>query len=124
MGNIGNYQLTLNQQGDESSPEFGEGAVVEESQPILKRPSRYQVILFNDDYTPMEFVVEILELFFAMDREQATRIMLAVHTDGKATCGIYTRDVAETKASQVNQFSKDNEHPLLCGIEVADDDEN
>ncbi len=77
----------------------------------------------NDDYTPMEFVVETLELFFGMDREKATRVMLIVHTQGKATCGIYSRDVAETKAAQVNQYARDNEHPLLCEIETAEGDD-
>jgi len=81
--------------------------------------------MLNDDYTPMDFVVETLEMFFNMDRETATRVMLKVHTNGKAVCGVYTRDIAETKAAQVNQWSKENQHPLLCEIEVADsDDEN
>lgn len=97
------------------------GLVVEAEKPALKRPPMFQVVLFNDDYTPMEFVVEVLELFFHMDRELAVRVMLKVHTEGKAVCGIYTKDVAETKMTQVNQFARDNEHPLLCDIEPADD---
>ena len=78
----------------------------------------YKVILMNDDYTPMEFVVHILEIFFGMNREKATHIMLNVHTQGKGVCGIFTRDIAETKVSQVNEYSKQNQHPLLCTMEV------
>ncbi|UTF60318.1 ATP-dependent Clp protease adapter ClpS [Gilvimarinus sp. DA14] len=127
MGKFENYRLTLNQirgQKDDDDYDFDEGVAVQESPPQLKRPSMYKVVMHNDDYTPMEFVVHILEAFFGMDREKATHIMLTVHTQGKAVCGIYTRDVAETKAAQVNQFAKDNEHPLLCEIEVVDGDED
>ncbi|GGM23373.1 hypothetical protein GCM10009425_37770 [Pseudomonas asuensis] len=74
--------------------------------------------MFNDDYTPMEFVVEVLEKFFSMNREQATQIMLVVHTQGKAVCGVFTRDIAETKAMQVNQYARESQHPLLCEIEI------
>lgn len=77
----------------------------------------YRVVLINDDYTPMEFVVEVLEVFFNMQREQATQVMLAVHTQGKGVCGVYTRDIAETKAAQVNQCARDHEHPLMCEVE-------
>lgn len=80
--------------------------------------------MHNDDYTPMEFVVEVLETFFAMDRELAVRVMLKVHTEGKAVCGVFVRDVAETKAAQVNQFARENEHPLMCEIEPADDSDD
>ena len=73
----------------------------------------------NDDYTPMEFVVQVLETFFAMDREKATRVMLQVHTSGKGVCGVFTREIAESKVHQVNQFSRDNQHPLLCDMEEA-----
>lgn len=90
---------------------------MQEARPALKRPSMYKVILLNDDYTPMDFVVEVLEHFFSMDREKATRIMLAIHTEGCAVCGIYTRDIAETKAMQVNQYARESQHPLLCEIE-------
>ncbi|MGB0449593.1 MAG: ATP-dependent Clp protease adapter ClpS [Porticoccaceae bacterium] len=98
-------------------------AVVEEQRPKLKRPSLYKVVLLNDDYTPMEFVVELLELFFGQTRENATRIMLSIHTEGKGVCGIYTQDVAETKAGIVNQYSRDHQHPLLCEIEPCNDEE-
>jgi ATP-dependent Clp protease adaptor protein ClpS len=93
------------------------GLAVEESRPALQAPPMYKVVLFNDDYTPMDFVVEILELFFNLNRELATKVMLAVHTEGRAVCGLYTRDIAETKAMQVNQYARESQHPLLCEIE-------
>ena len=80
----------------------------------------YKVVMLNDDYTPMEFVVEVLQMFFNMNREKATQIMLAVHTNGRATCGIFTRDIAETKSAQVNQYAQDNQHPLISEVEAAD----
>jgi ATP-dependent Clp protease adaptor protein ClpS len=92
---------------------------VQESDPQLKKPPLYKVVLLNDDYTPMEFVVEVLETFFRMSREQATHVMLTVHTQGKGVCGIYTRDIAETKAGEVNRYSRESQHPLLCEIEAA-----
>lgn len=87
------------------------------AKPQLKRPPMYRVVLMNDDYTPMDFVVEVLMIFFGMDQEKATQVMLAVHTQGKGVCGVYTRDVAETKAAQVNQYARENKHPLLCEVE-------
>jgi len=93
------------------------------AKPQLKKPPLYRVILLNDDYTPMEFVVQVLEQFFGMGREKATQVMLAVHTQGKGVCGIYPQDIAETKASQVNQCARDSGHPLLCEVELANDDE-
>jgi ATP-dependent Clp protease adaptor protein ClpS len=83
----------------------------------FRRPPMYKVVLFNDDYTPMDFVVEVLEVFFNLNRELATKVMLAVHTEGRAVCGIFTRDIAETKAAQVNQYARESQHPLLCEIE-------
>ena len=96
-----------------------DGLALEEARPKLKRPSLYKVVLLNDDFTPMEFVVEILERFFAMGREKATQIMLHVHTRGKGVCGVYTHDVAETKVAQVNEYSRKHQHPLLCTMEEA-----
>jgi ATP-dependent Clp protease adaptor protein ClpS len=96
-----------------------DGLAVEESRPQLKKPPMYQVILLNDDFTPMEFVVHILEHFFAMDRSRATRIMLHVHTQGKGLCGTFVREIAETKVAQVNEYSRGNNHPLLCAMEKA-----
>jgi ATP-dependent Clp protease adaptor protein ClpS len=78
-----------------------------------------KVILMNDDYTPMEFVVMLLEKLFGMEREKATRIMLHVHTRGKGVCGIYTYEIAETKVAQVNEYSRRHQHPLLCQLEEA-----
>ena len=91
--------------------------------PKLKKPPLYKVVLLNDDFTPMEFVVEVLQVFFGMNREKATQVMLAVHTVGKATCGIFPRDIAETKSAQVNQFAQENQHPLVSEIEAVDDDD-
>ena len=93
------------------------GLALQEARPQLQRPPMYKVVLFNDDYTPMDFVVEILEAFFNHNRETATKIMLTVHTEGRAVCGIYTRDIAETKAMQVIEYAKECQHPLLCEIE-------
>ena len=94
------------------------------AKPKLKRPPLYRVILLNDDYTPMEFVVQVLEQFFGMNREKATQVMLAVHTKGKGVCGIYPQDIAETKASQVNESARESGHPLLCEVEPSTDDED
>jgi ATP-dependent Clp protease adaptor protein ClpS len=88
------------------------------SKPRLAKPPLYKVLIFNDDYTPMDFVVVILVEFFRMPAEKATQIMLKIHTEGKAVCGVYSRDVAETKAQQVNDFSRENNQPLLCHVEV------
>ena len=88
-----------------------------EAKPKLKRPAMYQVLLLNDDFTPMDFVIDVLSQFFAMNTEKATQIMLQVHTEGKGSCGIYTVDVAETKVRLVNDYSKANQHPLLCTLE-------
>lgn len=105
--------------GQKPNEERESGLSVQESKPELKRPPMYKVLLLNDDYTPMEFVVLVLETFFRMDREKATQIMLHVHTRGVGICGVYTRDIAETKVSQVNDFSRSNQHPLMCTMEEA-----
>ena len=94
------------------------GLAVEQAKPEIKRPPMFKVLLINDDYTPMEFVVHVLETFFAMDRPTATQIMLNVHSKGKGLCGIFTRDIAETKVAQVNDYSRQHEHPLLCTMEI------
>ncbi|MBU6421682.1 MAG: ATP-dependent Clp protease adapter ClpS [Gammaproteobacteria bacterium] len=99
--------------------EYQRGLVVEEVKPRLKKPSLYKVVLLNDDYTPMEFVVEVLQTFFRMDRSKATQIMLHVHTRGKGVCGVFTYEIAETKAAQVNDYSREHQHPLLCTLEEA-----
>ena len=110
-------RLTFNQDRPAPHEDDSSALAVEESKPALQAPPLYKVVLFNDDYTPMDFVVEILETLFSLNREVATRIMLTVHTEGRAVCGLYTRDIAETKATQVNQYARESQHPLLCEIE-------
>ncbi|MFT4769447.1 MAG: ATP-dependent Clp protease adaptor protein ClpS [Glaciecola sp.] len=114
-------QWRLSSDDQEHDGDDGGGLALQDAKPKLKRPSLYKVVLLNDDYTPMEFVVEVLEVFFKMNREQATQVMLAVHTQGKGVCGIYTKDIAETKSAQVNQYARDHQHPLLCEIEASED---
>ena len=101
-------------------PEEGQndGLVLEYAKTEIKPPPMYKVVLINDDYTPMEFVIYVLEAFFSMNREAATHIMLNVHTKGKGICGVYPRDIAETKVAQVNDYSKQNGHPLMCTMEA------
>lgn len=98
------------------SPDFD---LLEKENTAVKPPSMYHVVLNNDDYTPMDFVIEILERFFSMDIERATQVMLKVHYEGKAICGTFTAEVAETKVAQVTMYSRENEHPLLCTMEQA-----
>lgn len=90
---------------------------VQEALPEVKMPRMYKVLLLNDDYTPMDFVVLVLTSFFSMAEEKAVQIMLEVHTKGKGVCGVFTRDIAETKVIQVNDFSRSQHHPLLCVME-------
>jgi len=97
----------------------GHDLAVEEAAPKLKQPSLYRVILINDDFTPMEFVVEILESVFAMERNKATRVMLEVHTKGKGICGVFTYEIAETKVAQVMSIAQQQQHPLLCTMEES-----
>jgi len=122
MSKIYNLQLVLNQKDDDGMEREGAGDLAVREQPArVAPPSRYQVVLLNDDFTPMEFVVEVLEKFFHMSEEQATQVMLRIHHQGKAVCGIFSRDIAETKAFQVIRYARENQHPLLCEIEkVAD----
>jgi ATP-dependent Clp protease adaptor protein ClpS len=96
----------------------GQGLATAATRPKLARPPLYKVVLFNDDFTPMDFVVTVLVEFFHMPMEKATQIMLKVHTEGKAVCGVYSRDVAETKVEQVNEFSREHQQPLLCHVEA------
>lgn len=85
----------------------------------IQPPSMFKVLLNNDDYTPMDFVVEVLKTFFRMDAEKANQLMLTVHYRGKAVCGLYTAEIAETKVMQVNEYARKNQHPLLCSMEEA-----
>jgi len=100
-------------------PEHEHGTVVETGKPELARPPLYSVLLLNDDYTPMDFVVDVLVRFFAMDLEKATQVMLHVHTRGRGVCGVFSREVAESKVVQVNEYARLNQHPLLCTMEKA-----
>jgi ATP-dependent Clp protease adaptor protein ClpS len=95
------------------------GTAVAEAVPKVKQPPLFQVVLLNDDYTPMEFVVDVLERFFSLNRTNATRIMLEVHTRGKGVCGVFTYEIAETKVAQVTSYSRENHHPLMCTLEQA-----
>jgi len=104
---------------EENEPLREDDLSVQEADPEVKEPPLYRVILLNDDYTPMEFVVEILQTFFRMDREQATQVMLHVHTRGKGVCGVFSRDVAETKVDQVTEYAREHNHPLMCTMEPA-----
>ena len=102
--------------GDESDSEVG---VATKTRTKPKKPSQYKVLMLNDDYTPMEFVVMVLKRFFSMDLEQATRVMLHVHQKGVGVCGIFPYEVAETKVNQVMDFARQNQHPLQCTLEKA-----
>ena len=95
------------------------GIALEEVRPEIKRPPLYKVVLLNDDFTPMDFVVEVLRIYFRMGHDRAHQVMLHVHTRGKGVCGVFTFEIAETKVVQVNEFSRQNEHPLKCAMEKA-----
>ncbi len=118
MSKILDHQLGLNHKDGDLVQADGAGDLaVQERRTEILPPSKYQVIMLNDDFTPMEFVVEILEKYFHMSREQATQVMLTVHSKGRAICGVFTRDIAETKAFQVIRYARENQHPLMCEIE-------
>lgn len=101
------------------SERFEESAVVENQEADTRPPPLFQVVLLNDDFTPMEFVVVVLQRFFGKGREQATQIMLRVHYEGRGVCGVYPRDVAASKVEQVSSFSREHQHPLQCVMEEA-----
>jgi ATP-dependent Clp protease adaptor protein ClpS len=109
--------------GDNDEGKDGGGdsqiGIATKTRTMPKKPSQYKVLMLNDDYTPMEFVVLVLKRFFGMDLEQATRVMLHVHQRGVGVCGIFTYEVAETKVNQVMDFAKQNQHPLQCTLEKA-----
>jgi ATP-dependent Clp protease adaptor protein ClpS len=92
-------------------------SVITKTKPQTKRPNLYRVLLLNDDYTPMEFVISILQAFFNKDAQEATQIMLQVHNNGVGECGVYTYEIAETKVSQVMDHARKNQHPLQCIME-------
>jgi ATP-dependent Clp protease adaptor protein ClpS len=94
-------------------------AAVQTAKPQLKQPPLYKVLILNDDYTPMDFVVLVLQRFFRMNKEKAIQIMMHVHTQGVGICGLYTKDIAETKVHEVNDYARSHQHPLLCTMEEA-----
>jgi ATP-dependent Clp protease adaptor protein ClpS len=100
-------------------PQRESGTVLERKEQVLKPPAMYKVLLLNDDFTPMEFVVMVLQQYFSRDRETATQIMLTVHREGKGVCGIYTRDIAATKVELVSTHARQAGHPLQCVMEEA-----
>ncbi|WP_252180028.1 ATP-dependent Clp protease adapter ClpS [Endozoicomonas sp. 4G] len=112
--------LRLSLENERTEQEGDHDVALAPAKARVKPPAMYQVLLLNDDFTPMDFVVEVLEKFFSMGTEQATQVMLMVHTQGKAVCGIFSKDVAETKAQQVNEYSREFQHPLLCKTIKAD----
>ena len=115
----GGYSFDVGMSGTERHDDDEEpnGAVILKTKAKTKKPSMYKVLMLNDDYTPMEFVVHILERFFAKSREEATRVMLHVHRRGVGLCGVYTYEVAETKVTQVTDFARQHQHPLQCTLE-------
>jgi len=105
--------------GDDSGGDDAQVGVAIKTRAKPKKPSQFKVLLLNDDYTPMEFVVMVLKRFFSMDLEQATRVMLHVHQKGVGVCGIFPFEIAETKVNQVMDFARANQHPLQCTLEKA-----
>jgi ATP-dependent Clp protease adaptor protein ClpS len=129
-GTLGHRSVTASGKTTKSAPRMADDdrkrkgepggpgtAVITKTKPQTKRPNLYRVLILNDDYTPMEFVVHVLERFFGKDNEAATRIMLHVHHHGLGECGVYTYEVAETKVTQVMDFARKHQHPLQCVME-------
>ena len=110
-------QILMAQDDDEKNGGRPGVGLATRTRPKTQKPSLYKVLLLNDDYTPMEFVVHVLKAFFQMDTDQATRVMLHVHQKGVGVCGIFTYEVAETKVTQVMDFAQKNQHPLQCTLE-------
>ena len=102
---------------ENGSEDYSDTSVIAKNRPKVKRPPLYKVLLLNDDFTPMEFVVHVLEKFFSINHESAIQIMLAVHKEGVAVVGIYSHEIAETKVTQVMDYSRKNQHPLQCTME-------
>lgn len=115
---VNNQRINNSGGGNDERIDHDSSYVAITEKPKLQKPPLYKVVLINDDYTPMDFVVEVLCSFFAMNVEKATQIMLKVHTEGKGVCGVFGKDVAETKAAQVNEYAQECEQPLLCSVEV------
>jgi ATP-dependent Clp protease adaptor protein ClpS len=111
--------MSDNDQPEHNAP--GGGLALEEARPKLRRPPLYKVVILNDDYTPMEFVVLVLKQFFGLNHDKATAIMLHIHTRGRGVAGVFTYEIAETKVIQVNECAREHEHPLQCTLEEAED---
>ncbi len=115
------YPAVMSEGGDDGHADDGDGqtetGIMLKTRPKTKKPSMYKVLLLNDDYTPMEFVVHVLERFFSKNRQEATDIMLHVHRRGVGLCGVFTHEIAETKVAQVMDFARANEQPLQCTME-------
>jgi ATP-dependent Clp protease adaptor protein ClpS len=119
VGKMLKSQLRL----QEEDPIDDGNLAVETAKPKLKPPAMYKVLMLNDDYTPMEFVVEVLQAFFSKSGEQATQIMMTVHNKGAAICGVFSKDIAETKAAMVNDYARECQYPLLCEVIPTEDDD-
>ena len=104
-----------------SDPSGGDGLALEEARPKVSKPPLYKVVILNDDYTPMEFVVKVLKRFFGLSHDKATSVMLHVHTRGRGVAGVYTYEIAETKVVLVNDYAREHEHPLQSTLEKAGD---
>ena len=111
--------MTMSENRPDKQEHGSHDLAVEEARPKLKRPPLYRVLLINDDFTPMEFVVDVLETIFGMERTRATQVMLEVHTKGKGVCGVFSFEIAETRVAQVMGLAKQHQHPLLCTMEEA-----
>ena len=109
----------MSEQRPDKERNEGYDLAVEEARPKIKQPPLYRVVLINDDYTPMEFVVDILQTIFGMERTRATQVMLEVHTKGKGICGVFNFEIAETKVAQVMGIAQQHQHPLLCDMEES-----
>ena len=109
----------MSDQRNENEQHGSYDLAVEEARPKIKQPPLYRVVLINDDFTPMEFVVDILESIFGMERTRATQVMLEVHTKGKGRCGVFTYEIAETKVAQVTSYAQQHQHPLMSTLEEA-----
>jgi ATP-dependent Clp protease adaptor protein ClpS len=118
-GAIQDMTIRMADENDNQGPPDGETGVATRTRPQTKKPSLYKVLMMNDDYTPMEFVVIVLQRFFRMNSEEATQVMLHVHQKGVGLCGVFTYEVAETKVTQVMDFARKHQHPLQLTLEKA-----
>jgi len=111
----------MSEKDNPESGSEGAGLALEEARPKLRKPPLYKVVILNDDYTPMEFVVQVLKRFFGLTHDKATSVMLHVHTRGRGVAGVYTYEIAETKVILVSECARENEHPLQCTLEESED---